>query len=477
MKNIYLQFAPIVFLAFLGCGNDTEASSGFTSSHSQEFENHVHSHRSISDDQLERILKQRFKNDRTGVCVAAAVIENDEVSRAKVCANEHDLPLIEGNAAFEIGSISKTMTAAMLASFIEQGQMNLDDSLADHLPSWVTVPVYDNQPILMKHVLTHSSGLPRNPPEYAPSDEENFFADLSEQLLLESLANTYLNRAPGAQYEYSNMGYLLLSYIAARSAGMDLQSLLRERLFTPLKMKHAYISNPPEGTFVALGHSENSRQVAITLDFQGNLAGVGGIRATLKDMIKFVRAHLGHGDPATVAVLKQTQQVIDVGNSHLRPMGMAWHHNYFAGHHVLIHDGGTRGFCSIIFIEPEKKRAIIILEDAATLSGGYPLAFHLLDPQFPLPPPRLIAQPEPELLVAIQGQYMLGDVLVSMVSTGQNLIAIVNNEVVLELGYDSYGDFYPLMVDGVFSPMVDAQGNQTFIWKSRDDGTIQAQRL
>ena len=113
----------------------------------------------MSDDELRRIAEQRLLGDRTGACVAVAVIEKT-VARAYVCADPKQLPRITADAAFEIGSISKTMTAALLADLIEQGKASLDDPLDDYLPAGSKAPTFEGQRILLKHIVTHTSGLP-----------------------------------------------------------------------------------------------------------------------------------------------------------------------------------------------------------------------------------------------------------------------------------------------------------------------------
>jgi len=490
MKKLYIQCIPLLSLAMLGYAVSVSASTIVTDPNAKmseqafrqfgrDFSLHQPSlSRSMNDEKLERILTYRYRNDRSGVCVAAAYIEREKVSRAKVCGNERDEKLVAGAAAFEIGSLTKTMTAAMLASLIDQGKISLDDPLSMHLPPEVTVPSFNGQPILIKHLVTHTSALPSYPAAFLPADENNPYAHISPQRLLEALGTVTLTRAPGTEYEYSNMGFMLLSYVIAEKAGIDLQSLLQQRLFEPLNMKHAYIADPPKHTKVVVGHSENSRQVIGPWDFHVNLAGVGGVRATLDDMAKYAQAQLGIGDPDTVAILQKTHQLIDLSDSgaSLPPQGMAWGHTVISGTEYLTHTGGTGGFSSLIVIDVQHQRALVMLFDAAVIDPGVALALNLLDAQFPLPGPRLVTLPDADLLNAMQGQYLLFDSVVTLSINGQSLLATLEDGTVLELGYDSYGDFYPLLIDGVMTPVLDELGRQTFIWTDRD-GSELAQRL
>ena len=88
-----------------------------------------------SEDDLRAALEQRFKGDRSGACIAAAVIGNGTTTQAYFCANTRSERAIDERTAFEIGSITKTMTAALLAEIIGRGEIAIDDPLAKLLPA------------------------------------------------------------------------------------------------------------------------------------------------------------------------------------------------------------------------------------------------------------------------------------------------------------------------------------------------------
>ena len=94
----------------------------------------------MSDNDLRAALEQRFKDDRTGACIAAAVIENGTTATAYYCADPKSQRPYDEHTAFEIGSVTKTMTAALLAEFIARGEIALDDPFAKLLPPGTNVP-------------------------------------------------------------------------------------------------------------------------------------------------------------------------------------------------------------------------------------------------------------------------------------------------------------------------------------------------
>ena len=88
----------------------------------------------VSNDDLRAALEQRFKGDRTGACIAAGVIDDGTIATAYYCADPNSQRPYDEHTAFEIGSITKTMTAALLAEFIARGEVSLGDPIAKLLP-------------------------------------------------------------------------------------------------------------------------------------------------------------------------------------------------------------------------------------------------------------------------------------------------------------------------------------------------------
>lgn len=332
---------------------------------------------------LEEILRARLDGDRTGACFAAAVVERGGVERAYVCADPKEDGRIGPETAFEIGSIAKTMTAALLADLILQGKASLDEPLEDLLPQGVRVPRFDELPILLRHVVTHTSGLPRLPPAMEIRDPSDPYASLDVETLLGSLEGLELSRAPGAEYEYSNYATMILSHAIARRAGVPFETLIQDRLFTPLGMKGTHLGAPPPGVRAAQGHDPNGREVP-AWNIAPELSGVGGVRATLDDMVAYVEAHLGMVDAPIVEALRHTHAAVKETPPRL---AMNWLLARISRGEILAHEGGTGGFSSLIAIDPRAERGVIVLSDTSVPSLG-DVGIHLMDPGFPLGKPR-----------------------------------------------------------------------------------------
>lgn len=423
------------------------------------------------DADVEKLLAARLDGDRTGACVQAAVIEAGKVWRASRCAGTRKDGPPAADAAFEIGSVSKTMTAALVAGLVDAGRWSVDDPIARHLPEGTVVPRQGERQILVRDLLTHTSGLPALPADMQGGTQTDPYARLTEAGLLASLGKTPLTRPIGSQAAYSNFGMMVLSLAVARSLGGDLEAALREQLFQPLGMDKAYIARPSGGA-AAQGHLPDGTP-APAWTIATNLAGVGMVKATLDDMVRYARAQLGDGPAALVAQLRRTQQPLAHG------FGMNWALPQVQGRALVAHDGGTGGFASIVMLEPAARRAVVVLADTALtdLGGVGDVALALLGVPQDLRPRRAVDTPA-ALRQALAGDYELGPMRLKIRDADGRLMAQAPGQPAFELRHDSRGDFYPLGFAALLRPEPPAAGQPVarFTWH-QGGGVMQARRV
>lgn len=413
-----------------------------------------------SDPELAVALHQRLDGDRSGACIAAAVID-ESVRHAIVCADGGTRG-ITTSSAFEIGSITKTMTGFLLADLIDRGVLSIDDPLAMHLPAGTSVPTFEGQPIRLVHVVTHTAGLPSLPSRMVIDDPREPYASLTEDVLLGSLADVTLAQAPGTTWAYSNFGFMLLTYVIATAEGRDFESLIDERLFTPLGMGSAFIANAPAGAELVAGHTSTGGR-APHWSFPDRMAGVGGVRASLDDMVAYARAVLGQGDARVVELIEHTLTPVEL--PHDGPtMGLAWTLTAIEGREIAAHDGGTGGFTSLIAVDREAGRAVVILIDTMFSNFGDALVqvgLALLDPEHPMPSPRTVATPSPDLLQALVGEYAVDETTLVLDTHHGHLRASIDGSDPIRLDYDSYGDFFSPAFEALLTPVEQDGGAYT----------------
>ncbi len=426
---------------------------------------------------LAHALTTSLTGDRSAACVAVAVI-GTTTEHAIACADPTQTRGLTATTAFEIGSISKTMTGFLVASLADQGKLAIDTPLANYLPTATTVPTFAGQPILLKHVATHTAGLPRMPPRLVVADPANPYANFTESELFLSLSDVQLQQAPGTSWAYSNFGFMLLSTVATRASGGTLEALLQQTLFQPLGMSHAYIRQVPTATVAAKGHTPGGREVP-AWEFPDAMAGVGGVRASLDDMTRYADALLGRGHAGVVATLMRVTTPL------LTPvdgpaMGLGWPVLAVGANTIIAHDGGTGGFSSFIAVDKTRKRAVVVLADTSISSFGFinELALHLLDPALAdAPTPRLVATPPATLLPQLVGRYRIDalDLELALEARNGTLYVVLPGEPDTALGYDNHGDFFPSDVDALITPVRQADGSYNLRYTA--DGSFEAQRL
>lgn len=395
---------------------------------------------------LQQRLAARIVGDRTGACLVAALIETGHVVRAQACAGTRRDPAPPDGAVFEIGSVSKTMTAFLVQHLVSRGQWTLDDPVAQHLPAQAQLPRQGERQILVRDLLTHSSGLPALPPGMPVADARNPYASLSEAQLLAALPQVTLTRPIGSQMAYSNFGMMLLSLAVARSLGGDLDAALRTHLFDPLGMAQAHVA-AARGAPAAQGHLPTG-EPAPAWTITPNLAGVGMVKASLDDMVRYARAQLGDGPPAQVALMHQTQQPLAHG------VAMAWMPRTLQGHALVMHEGGTGGFSALVVLVPGERRAIVLLADTGlTDTGGLAeLGLSLLGLDMPPQRPRLAVETPAAWRQALAGDYELAGRRLTIRAQGERLVAQAAGQGAFELRLDSHGDFYPLGFSALLKP-------------------------
>ena len=430
----------------------------------------------ISNDDVREALEQRFKGDRTGACIAAGVIDDGTIGTAYYCADPNSRRPYDEHTAFEIGSITKTMTAALLAEFIARGEIALSDPIAKLLPPGTPVPSFNGREITIADIVTHTSGLPALPAAYRPPDLNNPYAAATERDLLDALAATRLIREPGSQWEYSNFAMIVLSYALAKRSGKDYETLLRERLLVPLGLNETYVARRPPQVHLAQGHLPNAAP-AVPWDFHPDMAGVGGVRATLPDMLRYLEGQLGTRESAVTAALAKTQE--QVANIDGHRMGMNWNLSTRSGRTLISHEGGTGGYSSFAGFDRAAKRAVVLLSDTTltSIGGLASVGLHLLDPSVLVGPPHVVATADTKLIDALVGKFRLaGGLGIELRHKAAGLTIQADDQPEFEMGYDSAGDFYPLKFAAVLRPKRKADGTYRFTWL-QGGAVLEAERL
>ena len=317
----------------------------------------------------------------------------------------------DGDTLFEIGSITKTFTATILARAVLDKEVSLDDPVAKLLPDF-TIPSRGGKQITLEEIATQHSGLPRMPNNFAPADPGNPYADYDVTRLRAFLAQYQLPRDPGASYEYSNLGFGLLGQALIAPAHTDYATLVQRKILEPLRMTGSgVVLSDAMRAHLASGHNDLGKPQD-NWDLNA-LAGAGAIRSTAHDMLLYLRANMGVDKTA----LFPAMQLAHAPRADVSPgmrIGLAWMTLTTPKVAVVWHDGETGGYAASIAFTTDGQRGVVVLTNAAVEVND--LSRAALDPDAPLEPARRAIAMTPSALDAYAGTYKIAGSFVLVVS-------------------------------------------------------------
>jgi CubicO group peptidase (beta-lactamase class C family) len=258
----------------------------------------------------------------------------------------------DSRTAFQIASITKQFTSALVLKLIEEKKMSLEDKLNGYYPGFP-----EGDKITIRNLLTHTSGitdyndsLMRVPIIPHASNEQKFIAEVQ----LRKLAFE-----PGTKKQYSNAGYILLGYIIEQVTGISYYDALRKFIFKPLNMNNSgfdlskWPTNDKATGYIVF--TDSAKTVAPAIDPNGPFAA-GAICSTVEDMYKW---HLGLQSGRIINFASRQEAY----TSFIDKYGFGWDIDTLSGRRVVSHSGGISGFNSYIARVPEDNLCIILLNN------------------------------------------------------------------------------------------------------------------
>lgn len=354
--------------------------------------------------------------------LAVGVVARDGTRRIAAHGPAAGVTPFDERTVFEIGSITKAFTGALLAEMASRGEVELEDPVARHLPPGARVPARDGREITLLDLATHTSGLPRLPANLAPADPRDPYADYGTRQLLDFLATHEPAQAAGTRFAYSNLGTGLLGVALAHRAGTDYGALVHARLLAPLGLGDTRIELTAEqAARLAPGHDESGARVA-GWRFDA-IAAAGALRSTLADMLRWVAVNADPASHPLGPVLASAHAARRPADGPGREAGLGWQRLQTpSGRRIVWHNGGTGGYRSFIGFDETTGLGVVVLANTARSVDA--LGLYLLDPARPRPSVRRAVTLPPEALEAHVGTYRLGpDVTVTVTREATRLFA------------------------------------------------------
>jgi len=275
----------------------------------------------------------------------------------------------DNETIYEIGSISKTFAGTLAAKAVCEKKLNIEDEIQKYLPEDYPNLKYGNQPILIKHLLSHTSGLPNMLPLEANTILQNFlshntpakidelYKNYGEKDFLRDLHKVIIDTIPGYKYSYSSTGSLLVAFILEKVYKTKYEKLLTDFLTKDIAMQNTKINlSNQETKKLAVGyHSDNS---VITSPMpQLPWGASGNMKSTVPDMVKYIKFELENNK----IVAESHKSIVKFNNEF--SIGYFWNidtDDQKLGTFYIHHGGVPRSQCYIYIVPKYDLGAFII---------------------------------------------------------------------------------------------------------------------
>lgn len=344
----------------------------------------------LSDEAILDILRRRVDVQKRATGMAVGIVQQGR-PRVVVYGKQDsgEARSVAADTLFEIGSLTKVFTALLLADMAHRNEVRFDDPVDRYLPSGIRTPQRNGRAMTLADLATHTSGLPLFPPFIGNPLE--VLSRYTAPDLRSWLTGLVLSREPGAQWEYSNVGYGLLGLALANKAGTAYDALLERRITRPLGLKDTALHPTGEAARrLARGHDSKLAQMP-PLEL-GIFAPAGALRSTVDDLLTFVAAALPDSRSPLEAPAQLLMSIRRPAPSIGGDQALGW--EVAAGTDPFVaKDGVTTGQAASAVLDVPKRIGVVVLSNALPVKmkappdggvGAADIARHLVRPAFPV---------------------------------------------------------------------------------------------
>lgn len=259
------------------------------------------------------------------------------------------------DSMFQIGSITKTFTALVLARMAERGEVSLSEPVRQLIPeAGLEKPA--GSEITLADLATHRSGLSGMPANLDRNGKPNPGAAYGPTDLYAALVRLGTGRRAYEPFGYSNFGYGLLGHALATRAGTAYAALIAREVTMPLGMPDTVV-RPSPGQQRRILEGRDARLRPLPPWQLDALAGAGALLSTAPDMLRYVEANLAPPEELAAAIAATHRLRAEVqGNTRI---GLGWVHDGDTG--VYWHNGAISGYTSYAFFHPQGGYAAVVL--------------------------------------------------------------------------------------------------------------------
>lgn len=307
----------------------------------------------VTKQKIDHIVTVFMQNNNVpGLALAVLKDGKPFLIRGYGYANLATNTLVDTKTRFGIGSVSKVITAFALMTLVQEGKINLNDSILDYVPKapqqWRNVTIIQ--------LLSHSSGIPQH---YGPH--------LPWIKVWNELAKKNMQFQPGTAIAYNNFGFAVLGRAIENVSHQSLIDYLSQTIFIPLGMNHTGLPNSLFPPNLATGYQTKEGNIIPNPNQKPwqQMGGSGGIVSNISDMAKWDIA-MSAGEILTSTAYRQMWTPVLLKNG--KPAGnqnwawsLGWQVSSINGKHLAFKNGAIRGYSSWIERHLDDHVSIIIL--------------------------------------------------------------------------------------------------------------------
>ncbi|GIE76681.1 penicillin-binding protein [Actinoplanes philippinensis] len=307
--------------------------------------------------------------------LAFAVIRGDRVIQRGAWGVDGDGRPITTTTPFMLGSTSKSFTALAVTQLADSGRIDLDTAAVTYLP-WLRLGDETTaRTVTVRHLLTHTSGLPQVWSSDLTDRYDNDPGGLARSV--RDLAGLRPIKPLGQGYAYSDANYMILGALVENVTGDSFGGYLRRHVLDPLGMTHA-AATAAEATAVGLpaGHRYylgRPQRFATPFDTAG--VPYGFLAAGLDDLTRYTMFQL-NGDPRILGADALTRMHTGTADTGHGTYGFGWQNSTLdgVGARIVWHAGATPNYFSHIVLAPDAGLAVVVLTNIYGLPMDGPLS-------------------------------------------------------------------------------------------------------
>ena len=429
-------------------------------------------------DSLERFINREMA-DEDLPAISIALVDDQKIVWSKGFGFADPVAKVPATAdtVYRVGSVSKLFTDIAVMRLVEQGTLNLDAPVTQYIPTFHPENTF-SKPITLRQLMSHRSGLVREPPV------GNYFdpTEPSLEKTIASLNSTKLVYAPESRTKYSNAAIATVGYALERTQKEPFAKYLKRSVLDPLGLDNSSFEPMPDV------NKKLAKAYMWTLDgrvfpaptFQLGIGPAGSMYTSVTDLGHFISALFAGGRGLNGQILKQetldemwTPQYVQSGQK--TGYGIGFNISDLDGHRKIGHGGAIYGFATQLSMLPEDKLGVVVVTTKDSVNA---LTSRIADVALkamlavregkPIPPPEVSSPVDPALANQVAGRYVNGEKGFDLIKSSNNKLSILSTDGGFPSQLRATSD--NLIVDGKlgYGPKIVARddsvviGNETF---------------